>query len=386
MSRLQRGRCAFAVMTPRRPLIAGAAAIAFALAGALAFESVYDDFDSHPTTRPGHALTRAIQPGRGRDRRAAASAAARGQRRRRHPARRHGERTTRTIAESFREVILEEPPYVDAAAFERVDLEWRAYVERMLEYGNNAIAVPLLLELIDFDRLTLPGRIAERRHVYGVDEPIPRAARGVRRSLRAALRMDRRRGMQVFLDTDMLALTPPLARHLRTLAPDASAAGIDTSDPAVWAGLSRRARGAVRGVAVHPGTRHPVRRRRQPLQHRRLAVSQRDGRPQTPRVCGPCFEGCCRCSKRATRRSCFAAGRSASGRSVAFTSIPASTTRSLGDIDSPALDRVDQVHGRRLLQLSAAQSDARRRAPSTARRAAGETGVRGLRRVPRLSW
>ncbi len=40
--------------------------------------------------------------------------------------------------------------------------------------------------------------------------------------------------MQVFLDTDMLTLTPPLAKHLRSVAPDTSAVGIDTTNRAVW--------------------------------------------------------------------------------------------------------------------------------------------------------
>src|SRR5262245_14553711 len=52
----------------------------------------------------------------------------------------------------FRDVILEQLPYVDDGAFEQVSHDWHTYVERMVGYGNNAIAVPLLLELIDFDR------------------------------------------------------------------------------------------------------------------------------------------------------------------------------------------------------------------------------------------
>ena len=66
---------------------------------------------------------------------------------------------------AFRDVILEAAPYVDAAAFARVEEEWRKYVSQMLEYGNNAIAVPLLLELIDFDFVwtsTRPGAPSER--------------------------------------------------------------------------------------------------------------------------------------------------------------------------------------------------------------------------------
>src|SRR5262249_19562985 len=43
-----------------------------------------------------------------------------------------------------------------------------------------------------------------------------------------------RNGMQVFLETDMLARTPPLSRLLRESAPDKRAPGIDATNPVVW--------------------------------------------------------------------------------------------------------------------------------------------------------
>jgi hypothetical protein len=132
----------------------------------------------------------------------------------------------------FREAILEKPPYVDAAVFDRIELQWRAYVERMLSYGNNAIAVPLLLELIDFDRVT--PSVGTAGVIYDANSPFRARHAAVRRHFAPLFDWTRRRGMQVFLTTDMLALTPPLAEQLRRLAPDKSAAGINTTDPVVW--------------------------------------------------------------------------------------------------------------------------------------------------------
>ena len=83
----------------------------------------------------------------------------------------------------FREVILDAPPYVDAAAFQRVERDWHAYVERMIAYGNNAIAVPMLLELIDFDRVKTRGwslrctAPATRRSARGTRPSAARSAR-----------------------------------------------------------------------------------------------------------------------------------------------------------------------------------------------------------------
>jgi hypothetical protein len=130
----------------------------------------------------------------------------------------------------FHQVILEEPPYLDVAAFTRVESDWHAYIERMLEYGNNAVAVPLLLELIDFDRV----KTANGRPIYGSDSPFRARHAAVRRQFAPLFEWTDERGMDVFLDADMLALSAPLLRHLRGLAPNPSALGIETSDPAVW--------------------------------------------------------------------------------------------------------------------------------------------------------
>jgi hypothetical protein len=123
---------------------------------------------------------------------------------------------------TFRDVILEDPPYIDLAALNRVDREWRAYAERMLAYGNNAIVVPLLLELIDFDG------------VYEQGSPFLARHEAVRRHLGPLLEWTSRRGLKVFLSADMLSLTPALARHLRAVSPGSNPSGINTSDPTVW--------------------------------------------------------------------------------------------------------------------------------------------------------
>jgi hypothetical protein len=132
---------------------------------------------------------------------------------------------------TFRDVILEDAPYIDENAFARVEMEWRAYVERMLAYGNNAIAVPLFLELIDFDRVRLPD--GGRFEIYDANSAFRARHAAVRRHFGPLFEWTDRRGMQVFLDTDMLALTPPLSRVLQRVAPGAR--GIAASDPAVWA-------------------------------------------------------------------------------------------------------------------------------------------------------
>jgi hypothetical protein len=132
---------------------------------------------------------------------------------------------------TFRRVILEDPPYVDSAEFASLERDWRLHVERMLEYGNNTIAVPMLLELIDFDRVK---RADGSPAVYAKDSAFRARHAAVRRHFARLFDWATQRGMRVFLDADMLSLTAPLGDHLRAQAPDRGRVGIDTANPAVW--------------------------------------------------------------------------------------------------------------------------------------------------------
>jgi hypothetical protein len=161
----------------------------------------------------------------------------------------------------FREVILADPPYIDDAALNRVDREWRLYVERMLEYGNNAVVIPLFLELIDFNRAADSPNARDASSVYEAEDSFRARHAAVRRAFSPLFEWTNQRGMLVFLSTDMLALTPPLARHLRRLAqsPSSKQAGIDTSDRVVWdiyrAGLEELfdALPSVEGIVIRVG-------------------------------------------------------------------------------------------------------------------------------------
>src|SRR5262245_13925281 len=63
---------------------------------------------------------------------------------------------------AFDQLILREPPWVDAAAFARVRADWDRYLERMARYGNNGVVLDAFLELINFDRDA----------VYGAGDPL----------------------------------------------------------------------------------------------------------------------------------------------------------------------------------------------------------------------
>jgi hypothetical protein len=134
---------------------------------------------------------------------------------------------------TFRDAILEKAPYVDEGAFQRIEQDWHRYIDRMVEYGNNAVTVPLFLELIDFDRVRFLG--SAQTAIYEPKSSFVARQAAVRRHFIPLFEWASKRGVQVFLTTDMLTLTTPLAQYLRNVAAGGGAVGINTSDPAVWA-------------------------------------------------------------------------------------------------------------------------------------------------------
>ena len=134
----------------------------------------------------------------------------------------------------FRQLILKEPPYVDDRAFRLVERQWRGYVERMLEYGNNAVddaaaaRADRLQSCVGADGVT-------RWHVCVRRRKCVRARHAaVRRQFAPMLDWTHGAACRCFSSTDMLALTPPCLAICAVSRPSATAPGIDASDPAVW--------------------------------------------------------------------------------------------------------------------------------------------------------
>jgi hypothetical protein len=238
-------------MSSLKPLAFAAVSIGLALAGALAFESVYD---VTVRTRPVESslLQSVPQPSAPLPLRLVDSGGVG------VPVGVSWGGDYSHDSRVFREVILRDAPFVDGQALGRVDRQWRTYVGRMLEYGNNGIVVPLLLELIDFDRVTRAAG-ETGNSVYGADPVFLARHAAVRRSFEPIFEWTGRQGMPVFLSSDMLALTRPLAQYLQRLAPNSTTVGIDASSPAVWdvyrAGLDELfdALPAVKGVVIRVG-------------------------------------------------------------------------------------------------------------------------------------
>lgn len=124
---------------------------------------------------------------------------------------------------AFHSLIRPGTTELDAAAFKRIERDWRTYVDRMARFGANGVIVGAFLELIDFDR------IAEIDVVYPAGGEFRRRHEVLRGAFGRLFEHARRAGMGVYLKTDMLALTEPLERVLRERA-----GGLDAGDPRLW--------------------------------------------------------------------------------------------------------------------------------------------------------
>ncbi|WP_167736043.1 hypothetical protein [Nocardioides sp. 503] len=146
---------------------------------------------------------------------------------------------------AFEDVILPGAPYVDTAAMARAAASVEEYVEHVLAEGYTAIAVPGFLEYLTFSEV--PG-------VYDdADEHVARAE-AMRAAFGPVWRHARDLGLDVYLRTDMLALSTPLADYF-----ERELGGLDTEDPALWdvyrAGLEElyAAMPSLSGVVVRIG-------------------------------------------------------------------------------------------------------------------------------------
>jgi hypothetical protein len=149
---------------------------------------------------------------------------------------------------AFKDVMLADAPYIDAAELAIATEEFEEYVRHSLALGYNAIAVPGFIEYLTFDG------VGDGTDVYAADDPHRARAVAMREAFGPLLDYADELGMKVYLRTDMLALSTPLAQHF-----DEAFGGLATEDPRFWdvyrAGLDElyAALPAVDGVVIRIG-------------------------------------------------------------------------------------------------------------------------------------
>jgi hypothetical protein len=104
--------------------------------------------------------------------------------------------------------VLPQAPWVDQAAVERIDAQFRQLVQHSLRQGYNGVVVPGFLEYVTF------SGVEDGHAVYADgDEHIARAEAMVR-AFAPVFGYAHDMGMKVYFMTDMLAVSPPLEDYL----------------------------------------------------------------------------------------------------------------------------------------------------------------------------
>ena len=124
---------------------------------------------------------------------------------------------------AFEDVFLPEAPYVDQEKLAEVQTQFADYVQRMIAYGNNGIVMPGFLEFVNFDK------VGDGHAIYPADSEYRARHLALRSAYNQLIDYAHAMGMDVYLNTDMLALTPPLEAYLAE-----QFGGLDTDNPALW--------------------------------------------------------------------------------------------------------------------------------------------------------
>ncbi|MEJ3743920.1 hypothetical protein WEI85_11580 [Actinomycetes bacterium KLBMP 9797] len=119
--------------------------------------------------------------------------------------------------------ILSAAPYVDGAAVERIAAQFRQLVDHAVALGYNGIVVPGFLEYVTF------AAVGDGRSVYPSGDPHVARAEAMVARFGPVWRYAHEMGMKVYFQTDMLALSPPLRRHL-----ERTVGGLATEDNRLW--------------------------------------------------------------------------------------------------------------------------------------------------------
>ncbi len=108
----------------------------------------------------------------------------------------------------FEDLIQSEPPYLNPAAYARIGSELNQYLDKLKQFNINGIVFPAFLELVTFE-----GRKGKDA-VYQESDGYQKRHRALQEGYGKWIKEIRNKGIEVFLYTDMVALTPPLEAWL----------------------------------------------------------------------------------------------------------------------------------------------------------------------------
>ena len=124
---------------------------------------------------------------------------------------------------AYEDVILPTAPYIDEAAFLRVEKEFKDYIQRMIAYGNNGLVFSGFLEFVNFDT------VGNGYEIYDQESEYRERHRVLRDKFGTLFEYAHENGMKIVLKTDMVALTAPLEAYFNQRL-----GGVEASNPQIW--------------------------------------------------------------------------------------------------------------------------------------------------------
>lgn len=124
---------------------------------------------------------------------------------------------------AFHDAFLPGPPYVDADMMRHYEADFQEDVHRIIAYGNNGLVLGGFLEFVDFDK------VGNGFEVYPANSPYRGRHQAMREQLGRLMCYAHDMGLEVVLDTDMVALTTPLREYFHRRF-----GGMATENPEFW--------------------------------------------------------------------------------------------------------------------------------------------------------
>ena len=276
------------------------------------------------------------------------------------------------VSRAFEDVYLADPPYIDQEALAAAYDDWEEFLAHSVANGYNAVSWPGFVEFATF--ADVPDG-----PVYPEGDPHVARALALRDAFGPFWERAAELGVKVFLRTDMPTLTPQLAEYF-----DRRFGCLDTENPELWevyaAALDElyAAEPALSGILIRIGEGGNVYQEPGWDYYSEIAVRTVDAvrtmletysaQAEATRARGdlPHVERRDRRRRRHAHR-------------------PGVVPRGARRHRLAGAHRVDEVHARRLLQLAAAERDARDGRAAPHRRVPEPPRVRGVRLVPQRS-
>lgn len=108
----------------------------------------------------------------------------------------------------FEDMIMDSSPFIDTAAFDRVEKELTIYVNRIKEFNYNGIVFPGFLEFVNFDSVGNGFEIYPQNNIYRLRHT------AFKKYFSKLIEVAHQNGLKVYMGSDMATFTTPLKNYI----------------------------------------------------------------------------------------------------------------------------------------------------------------------------